>query len=72
MGPVVAPGGQVSDPSVNVYSRYVMRLERFYEGVGFRETCRTPKEGEPAHAEVALDGFTLGLRRWTRQSPTMT
>jgi uncharacterized glyoxalase superfamily protein PhnB len=48
-------------PAVNIFSDDVVRLIRFYEHLGFRETFRTPKDGEPDHAEVALDGFTLGL-----------
>jgi catechol 2,3-dioxygenase-like lactoylglutathione lyase family enzyme len=48
-------------PAVNIYSVDVPRLVRFYEGLGFRERFRTPKEGPPAHVEVALDGFTIGI-----------
>ena len=48
-------------PAINVYSHDVMRLVRFYAGLGFRETFRTPDEGSPAHVEVTLDGFTLGI-----------
>jgi catechol 2,3-dioxygenase-like lactoylglutathione lyase family enzyme len=50
-----------SRPAINIYSRDVLRLVRFYEGLGFRETFRTPREGAPIHAEVALDGFTIGI-----------
>jgi catechol 2,3-dioxygenase-like lactoylglutathione lyase family enzyme len=49
------------DPAINIYSRDVMRLVRFYAGLGFRETFRTPDEGSPAHVAVTLDGFTLGI-----------
>jgi predicted enzyme related to lactoylglutathione lyase len=48
-------------PSINLYSLDVMRLVRFYEGIGFRETFRTPKEGKPDHVEMRLDQFTLGI-----------
>jgi catechol 2,3-dioxygenase-like lactoylglutathione lyase family enzyme len=48
-------------PAINVYSRDVLRLVRFYEGLGFRETFRTPKEGTPTHVEVTLDSFTIGV-----------
>ncbi len=48
-------------PAVNIYSRDTLRLVRFYEGLGFRETFRTPREGTPIHAEVALDGLTIGV-----------
>jgi predicted enzyme related to lactoylglutathione lyase len=48
-------------PGINVYSRDVDRLVGFYEGLGFRETFRAPKEGAPVHVEIALDGFTIGI-----------
>jgi uncharacterized glyoxalase superfamily protein PhnB len=50
-----------SNPAINVYSHDVMRLVAFYEGLGFRETFRTPKEGRPVHVELVLDGFTIGI-----------
>jgi catechol 2,3-dioxygenase-like lactoylglutathione lyase family enzyme len=50
-----------SSPGINVYSRDVMRLVRFYEGLGFRETFRTPEDGSPNHVELVLDGFTIGI-----------
>jgi catechol 2,3-dioxygenase-like lactoylglutathione lyase family enzyme len=48
-------------PAINVYSRDVVRLVTFYQGLGFREMFRTPKEGQPDHVEVVLDGFTIGI-----------
>lgn len=48
-------------PAITIYSPDVMRLVRFYERIGFRETFRTPREGRPVHVELELDGFTLGL-----------
>lgn len=48
-------------PSINIYTHDVPRLVAFYEGLGFRETFRTPKVGEPAHIELMLGGFTLGV-----------
>lgn len=48
-------------PAINVYSHDVMRLVAFYEGLGFRETFRTPKVGTPVHVELRLDGFTIGI-----------
>ena len=38
-----------------------MRLVRCYEGLGFRETFRTPKFGTPVHVEVVLDEFTVDI-----------
>jgi catechol 2,3-dioxygenase-like lactoylglutathione lyase family enzyme len=49
------------NPAINIYSHDVMRLVGFYERLGFRETFRTPDDGEPVHVEVALDGFTIGI-----------
>jgi catechol 2,3-dioxygenase-like lactoylglutathione lyase family enzyme len=48
-------------PGINIYSHDVMRLLAFYEGLGFRETFRTPKDGRPDHVEAVLDGFTIGI-----------
>jgi predicted enzyme related to lactoylglutathione lyase len=48
-------------PSINIYSRNVMRLVAFYKNLGFRETFRTPKEGEPVHVEMTLDRFPIGV-----------
>ncbi|MFS8480001.1 MAG: VOC family protein [Micromonosporaceae bacterium] len=48
-------------PAINVYSHDIMRLVAFYEGLGFRETFRTPKVGTPVHVELGLDGFTIGI-----------
>jgi catechol 2,3-dioxygenase-like lactoylglutathione lyase family enzyme len=48
-------------PSINIFSRDVVRLENFYVRLGFRETYRTPKEGMPTHVEVTLDQFTIAI-----------
>ena len=37
-----------------------MRLAGFCEGLGFRETFRTPNEGAPVHGELGLNGLTIG------------
>jgi catechol 2,3-dioxygenase-like lactoylglutathione lyase family enzyme len=50
-----------SSPAINIYSHDVVRPVTFYEGLGFRETFRTPKDGTPDHVEVVLDGFTIGI-----------
>lgn len=49
------------NPAINIYSHEVVRLVRFYEDLGFRETFRTPNEGMPVHVELALDGFKIGI-----------
>lgn len=48
-------------PSINVFTRDVVRLAEFYERLGFRETFRTPKNGTPVHMEVTLDHFNIGI-----------
>lgn len=50
-----------SAPQVNIYSENVGRSVDFYRGFGFSETFRTPREGEPLHVELALDGFKVGI-----------
>jgi lactoylglutathione lyase len=47
---------------VNLYTRDIEAGIRFYRDVlGFAETFRTPAEGVPAHVELRLNGFTIGL-----------
>lgn len=49
-------------PMVNLYTRDIDAALAFYRDLcGFTETFRTPREGTPAHVEMRLDGFTLGL-----------
>jgi catechol 2,3-dioxygenase-like lactoylglutathione lyase family enzyme len=48
-------------PMINLYSRDLPRAVAFYSDLGFVETFRTPSSGEPAHVELKLDGFTLGI-----------
>jgi catechol 2,3-dioxygenase-like lactoylglutathione lyase family enzyme len=48
-------------PAINLYSRDLPRAVAFYKGLGFVETFRTPKTGDPVHVELKLDGFTLGI-----------
>jgi catechol 2,3-dioxygenase-like lactoylglutathione lyase family enzyme len=50
-----------SAPQVNIYSEDVGRSVDFYRGFGFEETFRTPRDGEPIHVELELDGFKLGI-----------
>ncbi len=46
---------------INIYSHDVMSLVSFYERLGFRETFRTPAQGTPAHIELSLDQFKVGV-----------
>lgn len=49
------------EPSINIITRNVQRLQAFYEKLGFGETFRTPREGEAVHVEVTLENFTVGI-----------
>jgi catechol 2,3-dioxygenase-like lactoylglutathione lyase family enzyme len=51
----------IQHPSINILTRDVARLVGFYERLGFRETFRTPKTGDPTHVEVTLEQFTIGI-----------
>ena len=47
---------------VNLYTRDIEAGIRFYgDLLGFEETFRTPIDGAPAHVELTLNGFTVGL-----------
>jgi catechol 2,3-dioxygenase-like lactoylglutathione lyase family enzyme len=48
-------------PMINLYSRDLARAAAFYSEFGFVETFRTPATGAPAHVELTLDGFRLGI-----------
>jgi catechol 2,3-dioxygenase-like lactoylglutathione lyase family enzyme len=48
-------------PMINLYTLDLPRSLAFYQGLGFVETFRTPREGAPVHIEVKLDGFTVGI-----------
>lgn len=50
-----------SSPMINLYSRDLARAVSFYADLGFVETFRTPTSGPPAHVELQLGGFTLGI-----------
>jgi catechol 2,3-dioxygenase-like lactoylglutathione lyase family enzyme len=52
---------RLRSPMINLYSNDVIRLVRFYERLGFRETFRTPKQGTPAHVELTLEDFKVGV-----------
>lgn len=50
------------NPQVNFYVQDVELSARFYrESFGFAETFRTPENGPPAHVELRLGDFTLGV-----------
>ncbi|HXQ78937.1 MAG TPA: VOC family protein [Thermoplasmata archaeon] len=51
-----------TNPQVNLYAGDIEGSLRFYcDVLGFTETFRTPKEGLPAHVELQLGAFKLGL-----------
>ena len=50
------------DPQINYYVQDVEVSVRFYVDLfGFEESFRTPLSGPPAHVELKLGGFILGL-----------
>jgi catechol 2,3-dioxygenase-like lactoylglutathione lyase family enzyme len=48
-------------PMINLYARDLARASAFYSRLGFVESFRTPASGAPAHIELKLDGFTIGI-----------
>lgn len=47
---------------VNLYTRDIEAGLRFYrDTLCFQETFRTPSDGTPAHVELKLEGFLIGL-----------
>ena len=47
---------------VNLYTSDIEAGLRFYRDLlGFEETFRTPTDGPPAHVELTLNGFAIGL-----------
>jgi DNA-binding transcriptional ArsR family regulator/catechol 2,3-dioxygenase-like lactoylglutathione lyase family enzyme len=48
-------------PMINLYSKDLRRAVAFYERLGFVETFRTPAQGDPAHIELTLGTFVLGI-----------
>jgi predicted enzyme related to lactoylglutathione lyase len=46
---------------INLYAHDLARTAAFYAGLGFVEAFRTPATGAPAHIELTLDGFRLGI-----------
>ena len=55
-------GGIFSRPQVNLFVDDVASSASFFvDHCGFTQTFRTPREGDPVHVEMVLDGFTLGI-----------
>jgi DNA-binding transcriptional ArsR family regulator/catechol 2,3-dioxygenase-like lactoylglutathione lyase family enzyme len=48
-------------PMINLYSKDLRRAVTFYQRLGFVETFRTPVQGDPAHIELTLGTFILGI-----------
>ena len=48
-------------PQVILFSNDLPRAAAFYADLGFTETFRVPKEGEPIHIDLALDGYQIGI-----------
>jgi len=50
-----------TNPQINLYTADPSHLADFYRGLGFSETFRTPRDSDPIHIELALDGFVIGI-----------
>ncbi len=48
----------IRDFEVTLYSQNLQKARRFYQGLGFAETFRYPKTGEPHHIELTQNNFT--------------
>lgn len=57
----VRPVPTFRSPMINLYSKDLPRAVEFYQHLGFVETFRTPAQGDPAHVELTLDSFILGI-----------
>lgn len=52
---------QFRTPEVILFSSDVQRAAEFYAALGFTETFRVPREGEPIHIDLELDGSRIGF-----------
>ena len=50
-----------SSPQITFYSTDLNRLRDFYLGLGFEQRFQHPRDGQPIHVELTLDGFNLGI-----------
>ncbi len=59
----VEPSGMslFKTPQVVLFCQNVSGTAQFYRSVGFEEVFRTPRDGEPIHVDLALDGYRIGL-----------
>jgi catechol 2,3-dioxygenase-like lactoylglutathione lyase family enzyme len=48
-------------PQVIIFSDDLPVAAAFYERLGFRETFRTPVDGDPIHVDLELDGYRIGI-----------
>jgi catechol 2,3-dioxygenase-like lactoylglutathione lyase family enzyme len=53
--------GQFRTPEVILFSSDVQRAAEFYTALGFTETFRVPRDGEPIHIDLELDGYRIGF-----------
>ncbi len=49
------------EPQIVLFTADLPRAAAFYERLGFRETFRTPAEGDPIHVDLVLDDYRIGL-----------
>jgi catechol 2,3-dioxygenase-like lactoylglutathione lyase family enzyme len=48
-------------PQVVLFCDSPARSAVFYSRLGFRETFRTPADGDPIHVDLELDGYRIGF-----------
>ena len=50
-----------TSPQIVLFSADLPRAVEFYTRLGFEEVFRTPREGDPIHVDLVLDGYRIGL-----------
>ena len=48
-------------PQLILFSDDLPRITGFYRGLGFTEVFRTPRDGDPIHVDLVLDGYRIGF-----------
>ena len=49
------------EPQLILFSEDLARITGFYRGLGFAEVFRTPRDGDPIHVDLVLDGYRVGF-----------
>ena len=48
-------------PRVVLFTKRIDAAVAFYRAIGFAEVFREPAAGKPAHVDLELDGYRIGL-----------